>query len=44
MNDSLADAVTACLQLNRDHVYNGSKRWTWERAWTIFRDNLIPAK
>ena len=41
---SLEDAVTACLQLNRDRVYKGSLRWTWEKAWEIFRDNLIPAK
>jgi len=44
MNDSLADAVTACLQLDRNRVYEGSKRWTWEAAWQIFKDNLIPAK
>jgi glycosyltransferase involved in cell wall biosynthesis len=41
MNENLEDAVTACLQLNRDHVYKGSQRWTWDRAWEIFRDNLI---
>ena len=41
MNDCLEDAVTACLQLNRDRVYKGSQRWTWERAWHIFRDNLV---
>jgi glycosyltransferase involved in cell wall biosynthesis len=44
MNESLEDAVTACLQLDRDRVYKGSQRWTWERAWEIFRDNLIEAK
>jgi glycosyltransferase involved in cell wall biosynthesis len=44
MNDSLTDAVTACLQLNRDSVCKNSQRWTWSRAWEIFRDNLIPAK
>lgn len=44
MNESLEDAVTACLQLDRDSVYRGSLRWTWERAWHIFRDNLLPAK
>ena len=41
MNENLADAVTGCLQLSRDRVYQGSKRWTWDRAWTIFRDNLV---
>ena len=44
MNDCLEDAVTACLQLDRDRVYKGSQRWTWDRAWEIFRDNLIPTK
>jgi len=44
MNEHLEDAVTGCLQLDRDHVYNGSLRWTWKKAWEIFRDNLIPAK
>jgi len=44
MKESLADAVTACLQLNRDSVHKGSQRWTWDRAWEIFRDNLLPAK
>ena len=44
MNDSLEDAVTACLQLSREHVERYSQRWTWERAWAIFKDNLIPAK
>jgi glycosyltransferase involved in cell wall biosynthesis len=44
MNESLEDAVTACLQLNRGYIEIGSQRWTWEKAWQIFRDNLIPAK
>jgi len=44
MNENLEDAVTACLQLNRERVAYYSNRWTWESAWHIFRDNLIPAK
>jgi glycosyltransferase involved in cell wall biosynthesis len=44
MNESLEDAVTACLQLRRDRVYKGSLRWTWEKAWEIFKDNLISVK
>jgi len=44
MNERLEDAVTACLQLNRDRVYQGSQRWTWDKAWAIFRDNLISVK
>jgi glycosyltransferase involved in cell wall biosynthesis len=41
MNENLADAVTACLQLNRDEVLKGSQRWSWDTAWQTFRDNLI---
>ena len=44
MNENLEDAVTACLQLNREHVEHFSERWTWDRAWEIFRDNLISVK
>lgn len=22
-------------------VYQGSKKWSWENAWNIFRDNLV---
>jgi len=44
MNENLADAVTGCLQLSREHVEHFSQRWTWDRAWEIFRNNLIPAK
>jgi len=41
MNENLADAVTACLHLNRDRVLKGSQRWSWDTAWQTFRDNLI---
>ena len=41
MNENLADAVTACLHLNRDEVLKGSQRWSWDTAWQTFRDNLI---
>ena len=44
MNDELKQAVRDCLFLPRHKVWEGSQRWTWERAWQIFRDNLIPAK
>jgi len=30
--------------LDRSAVYEGSQRWTWEKAWAIFRDNLISLK
>ncbi len=41
MNESLKDAVTACLQLNRNSIHKGSSKWSWNNAWHTFRDNLI---
>jgi glycosyltransferase involved in cell wall biosynthesis len=44
MNEDLAQAVTDALKLDRAKVLAGSQRWTWERAWQIFRDNLVSVK
>jgi glycosyltransferase involved in cell wall biosynthesis len=44
MREDLKDAVDDCLQLNREHVENFSHRWTWDCAWEIFKNNLIPTK
>lgn len=44
LNANLKQAVTDCLFLNRQQVWSGSQRWSWQRAWEIFRDNLVPAK
>lgn len=44
MNIDLKQAVKDALMLERNQVWYGSGRWTWEKAWEIFRDNLIPAK
>ena len=41
MNDNLKQAVKDALMLDRKKVWEGSARWSWERAWEIFRDNLI---
>jgi glycosyltransferase involved in cell wall biosynthesis len=41
MNDDLKQAVKDALMLNRQRVWEGSNRWTWENAWTIFKENLI---
>jgi len=41
MNDDLKQAVKDALMLDRQQVWEGSGRWTWERAWAIFRDNLV---
>jgi glycosyltransferase involved in cell wall biosynthesis len=42
--EGLQVAVDKCLKINRDDVHRVGQRWTWEKAWQIFRDNLIPAK
>jgi len=41
MNDDLNQAVKDALMLDRQRVWEGSGRWSWQRAWDIFRDNLV---
>lgn len=41
LNADLTQAVKDALMLNRQRVWEGSGRWTWEKAWKIFRDNLV---
>jgi glycosyltransferase involved in cell wall biosynthesis len=41
MNDDLKQAVKDALMLDRQKVWEGSGRWSWEKAWAIFRDNLV---
>jgi glycosyltransferase involved in cell wall biosynthesis len=41
LEEDLATAVHRCLGLNRDRVLAGSQKWSWQRAWEIFRDNLV---
>lgn len=42
--EGLKAAVDKCLAIDRNNVHRVSLRWTWERAWEIFRDNLVPVK
>ena len=42
LNDDLKQAVRDALMLDRKRVWEGSGRWSWDRAWEIFRDNLVP--
>jgi glycosyltransferase involved in cell wall biosynthesis len=44
MNTDLKQAVKDSLMLDRTRVWEGSGRWTWEKAWEIFRDNLVEMK
>ena len=41
MSPCLSDAVEICLDYPRDRVVAASQRWTWDRCWQIFRDNLV---
>ena len=41
LNDDLKQAVKDALMLDRQQVWQGSRRWSWEKAWQIFRDNLV---
>jgi glycosyltransferase involved in cell wall biosynthesis len=42
MEENLSTAVHRCLGLNRDTVLAGSQKWSWQHAWEIFRNNLLP--
>jgi len=41
MVPNLRTAVNQCLRMDRNLVVQGSQRWSWQRAWEIFRDNLV---
>jgi glycosyltransferase involved in cell wall biosynthesis len=41
LEENLATAVHCCIGLSRTRVLEGSQRWSWERAWEIFRNNLV---
>jgi len=44
MHADLWQATQQAIQLDRRSVWQGSQRWSWQRAWEIFRDNLVPAQ
>jgi glycosyltransferase involved in cell wall biosynthesis len=41
MEEDLATAVHRCIGLSRNRVLEGSQKWSWKKAWEIFRDNLV---
>jgi glycosyltransferase involved in cell wall biosynthesis len=41
LSGNLSESVEKCLTLNRNDVIMHSMKWSWENAWTIFKDNLI---
>ena len=44
LSDNLSEAVEKCLDLNRESVYNSSKKWTWENCYKQFSDILLKAR
>lgn len=44
MDNDLKVAVEKCLIIDRQLVYNGSLKWSWENAWEIFKENLVSKK
>ena len=44
LEEDLSTAVHRCLGLDRNKVVTSSQRWSWDRAWEIFRDNLVSVK
>jgi len=43
MHKDLSVAVQQAMEIPRHTVWQGSQRWSWQRAWEIFRDNLVTA-
>jgi len=41
LDNDLKHAVAKCLKLNRQDVIIGSQRWGWQKAWEIFKENLV---
>jgi hypothetical protein len=42
MDDDLSVAIERCAELDRNDVYEKSKKWSWENCWEIFKNNLVP--
>jgi glycosyltransferase involved in cell wall biosynthesis len=41
LHSDLNQAVEQCLYLDREQVHKASLVWDWERAWQIFKANLV---
>jgi glycosyltransferase involved in cell wall biosynthesis len=41
MDWDLGRAIRLCTGVDRDIVRRASDRWTWDRCWEIFRQNLV---
>jgi glycosyltransferase involved in cell wall biosynthesis len=41
MSQDLRVAIDQCLTLDQNLIAQGSQRWSWQRAWEIFKNNLV---
>jgi glycosyltransferase involved in cell wall biosynthesis len=44
LGEDLNYVISCCLTLDRKDVILHSQKWSWEKAWEIFRDNMISIK
>jgi len=44
LGEDLNYVISCCLTLDRKDVIIHSQKWSWEKAWEIFRDNMISTK
>ena len=44
LGEDLSYNISCCLTLDRKDVTIHSQKWSWEKAWEIFRDNMISVK
>lgn len=41
MSEDLSDSIKIAANYSRQRVKQNSEKWTWNRCWEIFRDNLV---
>lgn len=44
LDENLTVAIQKCLYLDRESVYNSSKKWTWENCYKQFSEILLKAR
>ena len=44
LGEDLKYVISCCLTLDRKDVIIHSNKWSWQKAWEIFRDNLVTLK
>lgn len=44
LSDSLSYAISCCLTLEKQKIFESSKKWIWKNTWDIFKNNLVRVK